>query len=94
MSAQVKFQDVANVETQCITPHDSVQLRTLCVKSAPNEGTTHLTVYTYAEVVVVNEYHAMILRTVLPNIWTVPIAVLRDTWLMFCLQKRYDELGF
>ena len=64
-SALVNFQDVGNVETKCYIPHDSVPIRTLCVKNAPNEGITHSTKYTYAEAAVVKELHVTIQRTVL-----------------------------
>ena len=43
-------------------------VKALCVKSAPSEGITHLTVYTYAQVVVLKEYHAIFLQTVLPKV--------------------------
>ena len=60
----VYFQDVRNVEVHCFTSHDNVLLKTSFVRSVLNEGITHLIACTYAEVVVVKEYLAMIRRTV------------------------------
>ena len=69
-------------------------VRTLCVKSAPNEGNTYLTVYTYAEVEVVKEYHAMILQTVFPKYMNCAYCSIKGHLALVCLQKCYDELGY
>ena len=63
-----KSQCAINADTWYGISHHNVLPGIFCVKNAQNEGTTHLTLFTFAEIVVVADYHVTTLETVLLGI--------------------------